>query len=423
MKVNRPNVSTPPSPTASTARSAPTSPTAPTSPSAPTQRTQATGPTAPPPVTDSLSTTMRPSAGAGGVNLAGTTAPPPAPPPPPRSATTAAPGQPPRNVNASLEDELKRGRESLKKTDHGVVHPDLPGIRTRRDNLPAHEFADHTRDSRASIHTLMANNPNGTQSVGNKMLTDINGSTAKLNNGSLGTAQNPATAVDIHAGNKMTHAPRLEFDTVALGNDLGALRPNDKAGQAQVIEKHQQMAFMKQGQAYRAGGQPGPGQASTVTYNANQASSPQNRAKDMGHEMVHAHRASNGMQVGSVEHGNLKHHPAFQDAEAAKPGGAAQLKADVNFHAQLKEEFETVGMQPTPGRPNAPTENKIRQQLGMQQRTDYSGHTPATSAYDLKEMKQPPDTRTAWQKVSGKPIPGADQRAQDVQQIVNHLEK
>ncbi|WNG17425.1 M91 family zinc metallopeptidase [Cystobacter fuscus] len=416
MKVNRPNVSTPPSPTTPTARSAPTTPTATP---APTQRAQATGPTAPPPVTDSLSPTMRPSA-RGGVNLSGTTAPPPAPPPPPRSATTAAPGQPPRNVNASLEEELKQGRASLKKTDHGVVHPDLPGIRTRRDNLPAHEFADHTRDSRASIHTLMENNPNGTQSVGNKMLTDINGSTARLNNGSLGTAQNPATAVDIHAGKSMTHGPRLgEFDRVAIGNDLAALRPGDKAGQAQVMEKHQQKALLETTPAYRAGGHAGAGRASTVTYNANEASSPTNRANSLGHEMVHAHRAANGMQVGTVQHSNLQHHPVFDSAS----GGDPKLQGKVNFHAQLKEEFETVGMQPTPGRPNAPSENKIRQQLGMPQRTDYSGYTPEDAAAGLQDMKQVPDTRTAWQKVKGAPIPGADQRAQDVQQIVNHLEK
>jgi hypothetical protein len=327
-------------------------------------------------------------------------------------------------VNASLEDELKQGRASLKKTDHGMVHPDLPGIRTRRDNLDPHEFADHTRDSRASIHTLMENNPNGTQSVGNKMLTDINGSTARLNNGSLGTAQNPATAVDIHAGNKMTHGPRLgEFDRVAIGNDLAALRPGDKAGQAQVIEKHQQKALLETNSAYRAGGHAGEGRASTVKYNANEASSPTNRANSMGHEMVHAHRAANGMQVGTVQQNNLQHHPAFEAANKGEAGGGQRLKDNINFHAQLKEEFETVGMQPTPGRPNAPSENKIRQQLGMPQRTDYSGHTPATAAEGLQDMKKPPDTRTFWQRTTNAPIPGEQQRAQDVQQIVDHLEK
>ncbi|MFY0576900.1 M91 family zinc metallopeptidase [Cystobacter fuscus] len=305
-----------------------------------------------------------------------------------------------------------------------MVHPDLPGIRTRRDNLPAHEFADHTRDSRASIHTLMENNPNGTQSVGNKMLTDINDSTPRLNNGSLGTAQKPTTAVDIHAGNTMTHAPRHgEFDRVAIGNDLAALRPGDQEGQAKVIEKHQQKALLETNSAYRASGHAGEGRASKVTYNANEASSPQNRANSMGHEMVHAHRAANGMQVGTVQQSNLQHHPAFEAANKVEAGGGQLLKDNINFHARLKEEFETVGMQPTPGRPNAPSENKIRQQLGMPQRTNYSGHTPATAAEGLQDMKEVPDTRTAWQKVKGAPIPGAEQRAQDVQQLVDHLEK
>ncbi|OJH41782.1 M91 family zinc metallopeptidase [Cystobacter ferrugineus] len=414
MKVNRPNVSPLPS-TTSTARSAPTSPTSPTKASAPTQQTSATAPAAPPPVTDSLA----PAAQQGSVNLTGTPArPAPAPPPLPRAPVY---GQRPR---APSPDELKNGRESLKKTDHGMVHPDLPGIRTRRDKLEPHEFADHTRDSRASIHTLMENNPDGTQSDGNKMLTDINGSTARLNKGALGTTQKPATAVDIHAGNKMTHGPRHgEFDENAIRNDLAALKEGDSKGMAKVVEKHTQKALLETNPAYRTSGHAGEGRASKVTYNANEASSPQNRANSMGHEMVHAHRAAHGMQVGTVQQSNLQHHPVFQAADEVEAGGGQRLQGKINFHAQLKEEFETVGMQPTPGRPNAPSENKIRQQLGMPQRTDYSGYTPEDAAAGLQDMKKMPDTRTAWQKVSNKPIPGQEQRASGVQHIIDHLEK
>ena len=423
MKVNRPNVSTPPPPT-SMPRSAPTTPSAPSSPVQRTSAPTATSPTSTPRGTDALDpSTLRPSARAGATS--GASIPTPPPPPPPRAPVTT-PGQPPQSVNSSLEAELARGRASLNKTDHGVVHPDLQGIRTRRDNQAPHEFADFTRDTRASTHRLMEGQ------TGQAMLTDVNNSTDRLHPGATGTQKAPLTAVDIHQGTSMTHAPRTKIDEARLAQELSKLPPGDVAAKNQLIEKFQgEMLASTQG-AYRNGGQPGTGAASQIKYNPNgqkvgdkdTATMPgDHRANSLGHEMTHAWRASNGVQVGTLETAKLNHHPVFEDANKAQPGGGKELKHNVNFHAQLKEEFETVGIQQTPGRPNAPSENKIRQELGMNQRQDYSGYKPADTAAALQDMKQQPDTRTAWGRLSGKPIPGAEQRASDVQQLVDHLEK
>ncbi|MFY0576901.1 M91 family zinc metallopeptidase [Cystobacter fuscus] len=258
---------------------------------------------------------------------------------------------------------------SLKPADHGVVHPDLPGIRTRRNPFAQpQEFADFTRDARASTHRLME------VPTGQEMLTDINNKTEQLNPGATGTPQKPLTAVDIHSGNKMTHNPRVS----AFASDA------DKLAESRP--------------AYRFDGKPGTGAASTVKYNPNGGKIDSTdvalrpgdfRANSLGHEMVHAHRAAHGVQVAPLEASKHAQHPALKPFEPDTPGGVNYPKEIINQHALLKEEFETVGLQRTPGNPDAPTENKIRKELGMPPRKDYSGAVPGA-----------PITRSCWRSTS-----------------------
>ncbi|ATB39667.1 hypothetical protein CYFUS_005112 [Cystobacter fuscus] len=307
---------------------------------------------------------------------------------------TTAPGQPPRSVNASLQDELNRA--SLKPADHGVVHPDLPGIRTRREPFSQpHEFADFTRDARASTHRLMEN------PTGQEMLTDINNKTGQLNPGATGTAQKPLTAVDIHSSNKMTHSPRVSGNTAE--EKLASAKP-----------------------AYRFDGQPGTGAASTVKYNPNAGRSDPGdvalrpgdfRANSLGHEMVHAHRAAHGLQVPPLEASKHAQNSMLKKYDPQTPGDVNYPKQVINQHALLKEEFETVGLQRTPGHPDAPTEKKIRKELGMPPRTNYSGEVPGGANHqELQRVDEALDNRLGVSKrfnLTDSPVT----------KIVNHLEK
>ncbi|OJH41783.1 hypothetical protein BON30_00645 [Cystobacter ferrugineus] len=292
-------------------------------------------------------------------------------------------------------DQIKNGEVSLKPADHGVVHPDLPGIRTRRNAFAQpHEFADFTRDARASTHRLMEND------TGRQMLTDINNKTEQLNPGATGTPQKPLTAVDIHSANSMTHSPRVS----AFASDA------DKLAESRP--------------AYRFDGKPGTGAASTVKYNPNGGKIDSTdvalhpgdfRANSLGHEMVHAHRAAHGVQVAPLEVSKHAQHPALKPFEPKNPGEVNYPKEVINQHALLKEEFETVGLQRTPGNPDAPTENKIRKELGMPPRKDYSGEVPGGANHQM--------LLEANKHVKNGLLTRLTQKEPPVAEIVNHLEK
>jgi hypothetical protein len=148
------------------------------------------------------------------------------------------------------------------------------------------------------------------------------------------------------------------------------------------------------------------------------AQSPDNRANSLGHEMTHAWRASNGLGVGPLDVSKHAQHPTIQKYN--EPDGSNFPKTVINQHAQLKEEFETVGLQPTPGRPHAPSENKIRQELGMPRRMDYSGARPNGKIDEaLKDVDAGTDKRWGVQKNEKSPF----YRPSDIQKIVSDLEK
>ncbi|RKG58959.1 hypothetical protein D7X30_15425 [Corallococcus sp. AB011P] len=275
--------------------------------------------------------------------------------------------------------ELQDGKNKLKPADHGVVHPDLSGIRTRRDSRQSGaDFADFTQDARNSTHQLMS------RPVGNQMLTELNGRTQHVNPGATGTAQKPLTVADIYSGRSeampMSHRPRHD-------GTLQSLRP-----------------------AYRYDGQASAGQASRINYNENQ---PSQRFNSLGHESVHAWRAANGVQVSPLA--ASKH----ADAEVFKryPSHSAAMKDTVETRLQLREEFETVGLRPTPRMPNAPTENAIRAEHGLPARQDYSGFRPGANKNqaNFENFDAGSDDRSRFQKFMGTPSP--------LGQIVGDLEK
>ncbi|NOK17257.1 M91 family zinc metallopeptidase [Corallococcus carmarthensis] len=276
--------------------------------------------------------------------------------------------------------QLQDGKNNLKPTDYGVVDPKLQGIRTRRDSgQSGAQFADFTQDVRNSTNRLTS------KPVGNQMLNDINGRTQAVNPGATGTQSKPLTAMDVYSGRNSalpnSHVPRND-------GTLSSTRP-----------------------AYRYDGQPGAGTASDVKYNENGGGQ---RFNSLGHESVHAWRASNGVQVSPLA--ASKH----SDADVFKkyPSHSTDMKETVDDRLRLREEFETIGLRPTPNKTNNPTENAIRAEHGLPSRQDYSGLKPdGNNSNDVafKNYDEGTDARNFFQKLSGQPSP--------FQKIVGDLEK
>ncbi|MBX2809074.1 MAG: type III secretion system effector protein [Cellvibrionaceae bacterium] len=273
--------------------------------------------------------------------------------------------------------ELVAGRAALRRADFGVVHSNATTIRARRaPGQTAADYYDHMLDTRRSMNTLTS------QPVGRHLVQQLNNRGTFLDPGAPHNEHhNPYTFVDIFANNANTARPRLD--------------PMNPIGSAQ--------------QAYRYNGVAGVGQGSRVGYNANQASA--NRFIGLGHELVHAYRNAHGIGVSPPDVS-----PRRNDAVLATPiGGGHTVNTVVGQHARLKEEFETVGIQATPGHPGIPTENGLRAEHGRPARLNYSGAVPGgpTDAA-LANVDAGTDNRNIFQRMVGTPSP--------VQQVVNHLE-
>jgi len=277
--------------------------------------------------------------------------------------------------------ELQQGRQALRPADYGVVHPQLSGIRTRRGvGQSAAEYYEHMVDTRRSINTLMR------APVGEQMLRDINARTAAVNPGLHGTARNPLTAVDIHSGrhevpdSQMSQRPRLD--------------PMNPIASAQ--------------RAFRYDGLAGAGQASRVNYNEMAPSA--NRFVSLGHEMVHAWRAAHGVGVSAPQVAPRRGDPLLNPPTDPIVGNV------VAHTTHMREEFETVGLLPTPNLPLAPTENRLRAEHARPARPDYSGLTPHSPGYlnPIRNIDEATDTRNWFQKnVFGTPSP--------IQNLMHHL--
>jgi hypothetical protein len=283
-----------------------------------------------------------------------------------------------RRPPAPTATELQNGKDALKRTDYGVVHPELPGIRTRRgDKESAHEFTDLTTDARASAHKLMSQ-PNG-----RRLLEELNGRTQHVNPGAVGTPNKPLTVADIYSGRDarlpMGHTPRHDGTLESVRN------------------------------AYRYDGNPGAGQASRITYDETAAQG--HRFNSLGHEGVHGWRAAHGLQVSPLEISPQHNAPVIRNNDSI-------VGKVIGHHAHMQEEFETVGLRPTPHAPKgwAPSENLIRQEHHLPSRNDYSGETPAKANELLKNVDEGTDDRSWLKKTLGsEPSP--------VGKIVDHLEK
>ncbi|MFP2959490.1 M91 family zinc metallopeptidase [Myxococcus sp. 1LA] len=299
---------------------------------------------------------------------------------PQKTETSAKP-----NAPRPTPSELQTGRDNLRRTDYGVVHPDLQGIRTRRDNgQSGADFADFTLDARNSTHQLMSQ-PNG-----RRMMTELNGRTSAVNPGVAGTVRNPATVADIYSGRNAAstgglpnaHAPRND-------GTFASTRP-----------------------AYRSDGQPGAGRPSNITYNEQ---GPGPRFNSLGHESVHAWRASNGLQVSPLAASRHADAPVFHQ----QPQFTGAMKQTVDDRLRLTEEFETVGLRPTPHTRTgwAPNENLIRAEHGLPLRDNYSGFRPGNNSntQNLSMFDQGSDNRNFFQRMTNQPTP--------VGTILNDLER
>jgi len=289
--------------------------------------------------------------------------------------------KPPRGQVRPTVDELQQGRQNLKRTDYGVVNPNLQNIRTRRGvgQSPEH-FADHLQDVRRSTTELMS------QPVGARMLTEINSRQAQVNPLALPGQPQP-TMVDIYSGrgldndSKMSHRPRHD-------GTLGDVR-----------------------KGYRFDGVAGTGQASRINYD--ESSHSPNRGISLGHEMVHAWRTAHGLGVAPPQVS-----PQRNAAILNTPGDDQRIiEQAVELHAQKQEEFETVGLAPTPHAAWAPTENLIRAEQGRAARNDYSGSTPGDMDGTITNLDDATDDRGWWDKnVRNKPHP------HHVKNLLHHLE-
>lgn len=290
----------------------------------------------------------------------------------PSSPSASRSPSPAPKPTAPKPSELQAGKNNLKPADYGVVRPDLPGIRTRRDSgQSGADFADFTSDVRNSTNKLMG------KPEGRRLLTELDGRTQAVNPGVTGTPKKPVTVADISSGRNdarmpMSHAPRHE-------GTYDSLRP-----------------------AYRYDGQPGAGRPSNIKYNEQD---PGQRFNSLGHESVHAWRAANGLQVSPLavsRHDNA-------DVFKRYPEHSANMKDTLETRLRLTEEFETVGLRPTPHTPAgwAPSENKLRAEHGLPQRQDYSGMRPNGNANDvnLSNYDAGSDNRNFFQKLRGEPTP------------------
>ena len=281
-------------------------------------------------------------------------------------------------------DQLIAGRAKLKRADFGVAHPEYRGIRVRRDDAQSPEhYTDLLRDTRASVSRL------DEQPIGHRLLTGLQARTATVNPGHVGTDRaNPATVVAIHSG-----------------RGLGAISANSHR-----VRDTSSYANIQRG--YRYDGQSGAGAASRVNYDE---SAPRpDRFIGLGHELIHAYRAAHGHMVSPPEVSPQRGHKLLN------PPTDPIVKQVIGQHAQLKEEFETVGLSPTPRVPNIPTERGLRAEHLYKPRDDYSGLRPGGQQEEtLRNIDEPTDDRDLFDKLRHKI---KDDRPSPVAALIRHLE-
>jgi hypothetical protein len=281
-------------------------------------------------------------------------------------------------------DQLIAGRNKLKRADFGVVHPEYRGIRVRRDDgqSPEH-YTDLLRDARASVSRL------DEQAIGHRLLTGLQSRTQAVNQGHVGNERtNPATVVDIHSGR--------------------GLHP-DSANSHRVRHNNTYQDIQR---GYRYDGKSGAGIASRVNYDESRPRP--DRFISLGHELIHSYRAAHGQMVSPPEVGPQRGHKLLN------PPTDPVVKQVIGQHAHLQEEFETVGLSPTPRSPNPPTERGLRAEHLYKPRDDYSGLRPGGQQdQSLRHIDEATDDRDFLDKLRHKI---KEDRPSPVSALVRHLE-
>ena len=281
-------------------------------------------------------------------------------------------------------DQLTAAKAKLKRADFGVAHPEYRGIRVRRDDAQSPEhYTDLLRDTRASLSRL------DEQPIGHGLLSGLQARTAAVNQGHVGTDRaNPATVVDIRSG-----------------RGLGP----DSANSHRVRHNNTYQDIQR---GYRYGGQSGAGIASRVNYDESAARP--DRFIGLGHELIHAYRAAHGQMVSPPEVSPQRGHKLLN------PPTDPIVKQVIGQHAQLKEEFETVGLSPTPRAPNNPTERGLRAEHIYKPRDNYSGLRPGgPQEQALRNIDEGTDDRDLFDKLRHKI---KEDRPSPVAALIRHLE-
>jgi len=290
--------------------------------------------------------------------------------------------QPPPGLVRPTANELQQEKQNLNRADYGIVNPNLQSIRTKRDADQSPElFTDHLQDVRRSTTELMS------QPVGNRMLTELNARQTHVNPPAIGN--NPSTMVNIHSGR-------------GLNNDTAMSQSPKFDGTIADVQR-----------GYRFDGVAGTGQASKVTYDESKPSA--NRDISLGHEMVHAWRTAHGLAVAPPQISHQRNAAVLN-----RPDDPDRIfEQSIALHAQHKEEFETVGLQPTPHTPMdwAPSENLIREEHGKSSRDNYSGAIPGGFEHVIDNLDEATDNRNWFEKnVMRNPHPHG------VKNLLHHLE-
>lgn len=269
---------------------------------------------------------------------------------------------------------LSAQRAALRGVTSSAVAPDLQAIRVQRGGAETPEqFTDLLADTRASISRLRE------QNTGRSMLNALQHKAAAVNPG----ASAGATTVNIRSG-------------------------RDKATMRNGYAPRHNATYPSIQRAYRYDGRPGVGAPGEITYD--EAEPRATRFIGLGHELVHAHRSAHGLGVSPVEVSPQRAAPVL--------GIDPIVGRAIGHHVQMREEFETVGLTPTPqatwrraGLTSAPpTENALRQEHQLAPRQDYSGKTPSDDPNIIQAVDKATDDR--WLPIRNSPV----------QRLLHHLE-
>ncbi len=259
--------------------------------------------------------------------------------------------------------------------------PAAPGITVQRGLDDAGAYTDLVADTRASISRLRQRPAGQALLAGIQQRAGVLPPDARADNTPAEHAR-AAAAVNISSARGAGHAqsPRLR------GGDVRSVRP-----------------------AYRYDGQAGAGTGSVVRYNENEPRAA--RFIGLGHELIHAHRAAHGLGVSPVAVSPQGDDPILH------PPTAPIVSQVLEHRAQMREEFETVGLTPTPPAlwqqrlPTAPpTENALRGEHGLPLRTSYSGAVPGADDQMVRNVDEGTDRNFRW---PWNPSP--------VQRLLNHI--